>query len=65
MLETEANRSLNSRRPFHSRPACYFARQGDRAETITEQEIRALVQICGASEFFGEMIASSRLSFMP
>jgi [glutamine synthetase] adenylyltransferase / [glutamine synthetase]-adenylyl-L-tyrosine phosphorylase len=59
MLETEANQSLNSRRAlsFATRVATSLAKEIE-PETITEQEIRALVQICGASEFFGEMIAS-------
>lgn len=59
-LRNAANASLNSHRAlsFTTR----FASSLDKAnepQTVTEQEIESLVQICGASELFGEMAAGS------
>jgi [glutamine synthetase] adenylyltransferase / [glutamine synthetase]-adenylyl-L-tyrosine phosphorylase len=58
-LRTAANRSLNSHRAlsFATRVASSLDKESEPA-TITEPEISSLVQLCGASEFFGEMIAS-------
>jgi [glutamine synthetase] adenylyltransferase / [glutamine synthetase]-adenylyl-L-tyrosine phosphorylase len=58
-LRTAANRSLNSHRAlsFAMRVASSLDKESE-PEAITESEINSLVQICGASEFFGEMIAS-------
>lgn len=58
-LRTAANGSLNSRRAlsFAARVASSLDKESE-PETITEPEISSLVQLCGASEFFGEMIAS-------
>ena len=64
-LRDEANRSLNAHRALSlvARVAGSLDREGDRA-TITKAEIAALIQLCGASEFFGDMIAS-RPNLMP
>ncbi len=58
-LRTAANRSLNSHRAlsFTTRVASSLDKEHEPA-TITQPEINSLVQLCGASEFFGEMIAS-------
>src|SRR6266436_2518813 len=64
-LMNEANRSLNARRAlsFATRVAGSLDRENEPA-SITEAEIVALVQLCGSSEFFGEMIAS-RTALIP
>jgi glutamate-ammonia-ligase adenylyltransferase len=58
-LRNQANRSLNSRRAlsFATRVASSLDKESE-PENITEAEIGSLVKLCGASEFFGEMIAS-------
>ena len=58
-LRTAANRSLNSHRAlsFAARIASSLATENG-SETVTQSELDALVRLCGASEFFGEMIAS-------
>ncbi len=58
-LRTAANQSLNSHRAlsFAARVASSLDKENE-PETITEAEIGSLVQLCGASEFFGEIIAS-------
>jgi glutamate-ammonia-ligase adenylyltransferase len=64
-LRDAANRSLNPQRAlsFAVRVAASLDQESE-PETITEAEIASLVQICGASEFFGEMIAS-RTTLIP
>jgi len=58
-LRNEAARSLNSHRAlsFATRVASSLDKESV-PETITEMEICSLIRLCGASEFFGEMIAS-------
>ena len=59
-LRNAAKASLNSQRALSL--ATRFASSLDKAsepQTVTEQEIESLVQICGASELFGEMTAGS------
>ena len=58
-LRTAANRSLNSHRAlsFATRIASSLDKESE-PETVTREEIDSLVRLCGASEFFGEMIAS-------
>jgi glutamate-ammonia-ligase adenylyltransferase len=57
-LRTAANMSLNSHRALSclARVASSLDKESE-PETITESEINSLVQLCGASEIFGEMIA--------
>ena len=64
-LQDAANRSLNAQRAlsFAVRVAGLLDKESE-PRTITEGEITALVQLCGASEFFGEMIAS-RTALIP
>ncbi|MDX6499978.1 MAG: [glutamine synthetase] adenylyltransferase / [glutamine synthetase]-adenylyl-L-tyrosine [Blastocatellia bacterium] len=64
-LRDTANRSLNAQRAlsFAVRVAGSLDKESDPL-TITEAEIAALVQLSGASEFFGEMIAS-RTALIP
>ena len=59
-LHEEAGRSLNSRRALTllARIAASLDKSGVRF-ALTETHLRALVGLCGASEFFGEMIASN------
>jgi glutamate-ammonia-ligase adenylyltransferase len=58
LLQSAANESLNSRRAlsFSTRIASSLDKEAA-PHTVTELEILALVQLVGASEFFGEMIA--------
>ena len=58
-LRHAANESLNSQRAlsFATRVASSLDKESEPA-TITEPEINSLVRVCGASEFFGEIIAS-------
>jgi glutamate-ammonia-ligase adenylyltransferase len=60
VLRTAADASLNSHRALSL--ATRFASSLDKAsepQTVTELEIESLVRLCGASEFFGEMMAGS------
>nr|MBA3241689.1 hypothetical protein [Acidobacteriota bacterium] len=59
-LHEEAGRSLNSRRALTllARIAASLDKSGVRF-ALTVAHLRALVGLCGASEFFGEMIASN------
>jgi glutamate-ammonia-ligase adenylyltransferase len=58
-LQNEAVQSLNPHRAlsFATRVASSLDKESA-PETITEAEISPLIRLCGASEFFGEMIAS-------
>lgn len=58
-LRNAATESLNSHRAlaFATRVASSLDKENE-PQLITEAEINSLVQLCGASEFFGEMIAS-------
>jgi glutamate-ammonia-ligase adenylyltransferase len=58
-IGTAARGSLNPHRAvsFATRAASSLSKESE-PETVTQAEIAALVRICGASEFFGEMIAS-------
>ncbi len=59
-LRTAADASLNSHRALSL--ATRFASSLDKAsepQTVTEPEIESLVRLCGASEFFGEVLAGS------
>jgi glutamate-ammonia-ligase adenylyltransferase len=58
-LRTMAKRSLNSHRAlsFMTRVASSLGKENEH-EIISRAEIEALMKLCGASEFFGEMIAS-------
>lgn len=60
ILGTEANRSLNPRRALSlvTRVAGSLDKE-TKSLTISENELRALVRVCGVSEFFGEMLASN------
>jgi glutamate-ammonia-ligase adenylyltransferase len=57
-LRTTAKGSLNSHRglSFATRVASSLGKESEH-EIITRAEIGSLVKLCGASEFFGEMIA--------
>jgi glutamate-ammonia-ligase adenylyltransferase len=57
-LRKAAGQSLNSHRAlsFAMRAASSLDKESE-AETVTEEGIHSLVRLCGASEFFGEMIA--------
>jgi glutamate-ammonia-ligase adenylyltransferase len=59
-LAEAASRSLNARRALTllARIAASLDKSGARVE-LTGEHLRALVGLCGASEFFGEMIASN------
>jgi glutamate-ammonia-ligase adenylyltransferase len=60
VLRTTADLSLNSHRALSL--ATRFASSLDKAsepQTVTEPEIESLVRLCGASEFFGEIMAGS------
>jgi glutamate-ammonia-ligase adenylyltransferase len=58
-LQTAAHASLNSHRAlsFATRVASSLDKASE-PQTITEPEINSLVQLCGASEYLGEMLAS-------
>lgn len=59
-LRTAADASLNSHRALWL--ATRFASSLDKTsepQTVTEPEIESLVRLCGASEFFGEIMAGS------
>lgn len=58
-LVTAAHHSRNARRAllFAARIASSLGKESN-PETITDEEIAAVIRLCGASEFFGEMIAS-------
>jgi glutamate-ammonia-ligase adenylyltransferase len=59
-LRTAAAASLNSHRALSL--TTRFASSLDKAsdpQTVTEQEIDSLVKLCGASEFFGDLLAGS------
>jgi [glutamine synthetase] adenylyltransferase / [glutamine synthetase]-adenylyl-L-tyrosine phosphorylase len=58
MLRSCATESLNSHRAlsFATRVASSLDKETG-PDPVSEAEIRSLVQLCGASEFFGEMIA--------
>lgn len=60
ILRTEADRSLNPRRALSliTRVAGSLDKE-TKSLTIAESELRALVRVCGGSEFFGEMLASN------
>ena len=60
ILRAEADRSLNPRRALSliTRVAGSLDKE-TKSLTITEAEMRALVRVCGVSEFFGEMLASN------
>jgi len=62
ILRAEADRSLNRRRALSliTRVAGSLDKE-TKSLTITEEEMRALVRVCGVSEFFGEMLASNPL----
>lgn len=59
-LRTTAEASLNSHRALSlvTRFAGSLDKTGE-PKTVTEPEIESLVRLCGASEFFGEMMAGS------
>jgi len=60
VLRTAAHASLNSQRALSL--ATRFAGSLDKAsepQTITQSEVESLVQVCGASELFGEIMAGS------
>jgi glutamate-ammonia-ligase adenylyltransferase len=59
-LRTGADASLNSQRALSL--TTRFATSLDKAtepQTVTEPEIYSLVRLCGASEYFGEIVAGS------
>jgi glutamate-ammonia-ligase adenylyltransferase len=60
ILRVEADRALNPRRALSliTRVAGSLGKE-TKSLTITEEELRALVRVCGVSEFFGEMLASN------
>ncbi len=60
ILHAEVDRSLNPRRALSliTRVAGSLDKETN-SLTITENELRALVRVCGVSEFFGEMLASN------
>ncbi len=64
-LRDAANRSLNAQRALSlaARVASSLDKESE-PWTVTEAEIASLVRLCGASEFFGEMIAS-RTALIP
>ena len=57
-LQTAAHASLNSHRAlsFAMRVASSLDKASE-PQTVTEPEINSLVQLCGASEYFGEIVA--------
>jgi len=59
LLREESARSLNARRALTlaSRVAASLDKSGQ-ALALGESDLRALVRLCGSSEFFGEMIAA-------
>ena len=60
LLRAEANRSLNPRRALSlvARVAGSLDKE-TKSITISEDELRALIRVCGTSEFFGEMLAGN------
>ena len=60
ILRVEADRALNPRRAlsFVTRVAASLDKE-TRLLTISESELRALVRVCGVSEFFGELLAGN------
>lgn len=60
ILSAEAERSLNPRRALSlvTRVAASLDKE-TKSLTVSEKELRALVRVCGVSEFFGEMLASN------
>ncbi|HEV3470032.1 MAG TPA: hypothetical protein VG148_11970, partial [Pyrinomonadaceae bacterium] len=62
LLREEAGRSLSARRALTlaARVAASLDKSGQRPE-FEESDLRALVRLCGSSEFFGEMIAANPL----
>lgn len=60
ILRAEAELSLNPRRAlsFVTRVAGSLEKD-TKPLTISENELRALIRVCGASEFFGEMLADN------
>ena len=60
ILRSEADRSLNPRRALSlvTRVAGSLDKE-TKSLTISESELRALVRVCGVSEFFGEMLAGN------
>ncbi len=60
LLQTAARDSLNGRRAltYTARVAASLDKTSARVE-LTEESLRALVRLCGASELFGEMLASN------
>ena len=60
MLAEEARRSLNQHRAISFTARVAGSLDKDRKSLlIDEAELRALVRVCGVSEFFGEMLASN------
>jgi glutamate-ammonia-ligase adenylyltransferase len=60
LLQDAAHDSLNSQRAlsYVARVAASLDKSNANVE-LSEEHLRALVRLCGASEFFGEMIASN------
>ncbi|HZG53413.1 MAG TPA: hypothetical protein VEZ40_14880 [Pyrinomonadaceae bacterium] len=60
LLHEAAHRSLNPRRAlsYVARVAASLDKSSTSVE-LSEESLRALVRVCGASEFFGEMLASN------
>jgi [glutamine synthetase] adenylyltransferase / [glutamine synthetase]-adenylyl-L-tyrosine phosphorylase len=60
LLQEAARESLNARRALScvARVAASLDKSNTKVE-LSEAHLRALVRLCGASEFFGEMIASN------
>lgn len=59
LIQSEAKAALNSQRALSllARIAASLGKD-DRAQPITETELRSLARLCGVSEVFGEMIAN-------
>jgi glutamate-ammonia-ligase adenylyltransferase len=62
LLRDEAAASLNRRRALGlaARVAASLAKTGE-AVGLSDESLRGLVRLCGASEFFGEMLAANPL----
>lgn len=60
LLEKDAQRSLNSQRALSvvTRVASSLEKS-DSSIRISQRNLSALIRLCGSSEFFGEMVASS------
>lgn len=60
LLDEAAHRSLNPRRAlsYVARVAASLDKSSTSVE-LSEESLRALVRVCGASEFFGEMLAGN------